>query len=126
MIEKTSGLSARHAIASYIGNELTTEQMKESQIEPSLDELLFHYPGHEKAIPMCWDWSNNELYIDSRMIGFDIEGSLKLIKKYNMVISHGCPCISIKDACDLMPEQKDNLVYFKQYFINNYDLWDDE
>jgi len=31
--EKMRGLSAHHAIASYIGNELTTEQMTESQIE---------------------------------------------------------------------------------------------
>ena len=74
---------------------------------------------------MCWDWDNNELYVDARMVGFDMPKSLELVKKYNVVMANTWPCVSVKDACDLAPELKEKLIGLKKYFINNYDIWID-
>ena len=98
---------------------------KENINEDCFEEFTYKHPDCEDIAYMCWDWGNNELYIDARMMGFYMPESINLVKKYNIVISNTWPCVSIKDACDIMPEQKENLLYLKKYFINNYDIWVD-
>ena len=100
--------------------------MKTNKInEDCLEEFEFKFTCCDQYVSMCWDWDNNELYVDARMVGFDMPKSLELVKKYNVVMANTWPCVSVKDACDLAPELKEKLIGLKKYFINNYDIWID-